>query len=282
MSIDAGIAALSVALVLLALSGFAGAWWLRGRAALQMRLECERLRAALHDKEQSLARTLVRCDELELELSGLHEKLGEDETRIEQLRDLVKVHVARRREFDEWASPIRACLGEAVGQTVRTLKERLTQQEFAIGRQERRVAEAEAQYRGKHGELEGMRRELTLKNYHIAALNERFIRVEERMHELTTHVATISAARAGGRVELGRIAAPATGRSTPVSPETERFAADTAESRDWMQVLDDWHRQLHDRLDRMDELQSQLRAGNGRSAGSRNASPGSAGDAGAA
>jgi len=282
MSIDSGLAALGAALALIALAGFAAAWWLRGRAAAQLRRECERLRDALEHKEQSLARTLARCDELQGELSGLHDKLGEDETRIGQLRDLVKVHVARRREFDEWANPIRACLGEAVGQTVRTLKERLTQQEFAISRQERRVVEAEAQYRGKHGEIEGMRRELTLKNYHIAALNERFIRVEERMHELTTQVSAISTSRSGGRVEGGRNAAPVTGRIMPVSPETERFAPDSAESRDWMQVLDDWHRQLHDRLDRMDELQSQLRVGGGRSAGGRNASAGSAGDAGAA
>ena len=277
MSIDSGFGMLLSLLVLCTGAGFALAWRLLGRALGRSRLQCDRLQAELADKEHALARTLARCDELQGEAAGLHEKLGEDETRIGQLRDLVKVHVARRREFDEWANPIRACLGEAVGQTVRTLKDRLTQQELAIRSQERRVAEAEAQYRGKHGELEGMRRELTLKNYHIAALNERFIRVEERMHELTSQVSQISAARAGSGAAAGRSVLPPADRITRVTPETERFAPDSAESRDWMQVLDDWHRQLHDRLDRMDSLQSQLR-GNGHGSAGRAAGRGSAGE----
>jgi chromosome segregation ATPase len=282
MNFESALAAFTVALIFVTASGFAVAWWLRGRSLEQLRWECDRLQAALERKEDSLARTLARCDELQGELGGLHDKLGHDETQIGQLRDLVKIHVARRREFDEWANPIRASLGDAVGHTMRTLKEQMTRQEFAIRRQERIVAEAEAQYRGKHDELEGMRRELTLKNYHIAALNERFIRVEERMHELTTQVAAIGASRPGARLEAELDAASPAHNVTPVSPETERFSLDKAESRDWMQVLDDWHRQLHDRLDRMDDLQSQLRASGARSPGSRNAGPGSAGDAGAA
>ena len=281
MSFESVLAAFTIALTFVTASGFALAWWLRGRALDQLRWEGDRLQAALERKEDLATRTLARCDDLQGELDALHDKLGHDETQIGQLRDLVKVHVARRREFDEWANPIRASLGEAVGHTMRTLKEQITRQEFAIRRQERIVAEAEAQYRGKHDELEGMRRELTLKNYHIAALNERFIRVEERMHELTTQVAAIGAARPGVQLEAGRDAAsPAP--IPPVSPETERFTLDKAESRDWMQVLDEWHRQLHNRLDRMDELQSQLRASGARSPGGRNARPGSAGDAGAA
>jgi chromosome segregation ATPase len=282
MSLESALAAFTVALIFVTASGFAVAWWLRGRSLEQLRWECDRLQAALERKEDSLTRTLARCDELEGELAGLHDKLGHEETQIGQLRDLVKVHVARRREFDEWANPIRTSLGDAVGHTMRTLKEQITRQEFAIRRQERVVAEAEAQYRGKHDELEGMRRELTLKNYHIAALNERFIRVEERMHELTTQVAAIGAARPGARLEAGHESPPVVATAPPVSPETERFTLDKAESRDWMQVLDDWHRQLHDRLDRMDELQSQLRASGARNGGGRNSGPGSAGDAGAA
>ena len=269
MTMDAGAGLL---LPLLALSGGAGfllAWRLLGRALARLRAQSERLQSALTDKEHALARTLARCDELEGELGGLHAKLGEDETRIGQLRDLVKVHVARRSEFEAWAGPIRASLGESVGHTLRVLKEQIAQQEFALNRQARRVATAEAQYRDKHGELEGMRRELTLKNYHIAALNERFIRVEERMHELTTQVAAIGSARAAARGSHERAAQAAPG-PLPV-PETERFTAENAEARDWMQVLDDWHRQLHDRRDRMDELQSPLRAGAERPSGARGA-----------
>lgn len=240
---------------------FAAGWWLRERSMRRLRSRCASLQSASEDQQARLARTLARCDELQGELGGLHTKLGQDETRIEQLRDLVKVHVSRRREFDEWAAPIRASLGEAVSHTLRTLKEQITQQEFTLQRQSRRVAEAEAQFQRSRDEVERMRRELTLKNYHIAALNERFIRVEERMQELTTQVAAIGAAAAS--VPIAPSAAtevvPAGGLSA--SPETERFALDKPGSRDWMEVLDDWHRQLHDRLDRMDRLQAQLRAG---------------------
>jgi TolA-binding protein len=244
------------ALVLL----FAAAWWLRGRSVHTLHSRCASLQSASEDSQARLARTLARCDELQGELSGLHAKLGEDETRIEQLRDLVKIHVARRREFDEWAAPIRASLGEAVSQTLRTLKEQITQQEFTLQRQNRRVNETEMQFQHSRDELERMRRELTLKNYHIAALNERFIRVEERMQELTTQVAAIGTA--GGAPAAAAPAADVVAAGeVSVSPETERFSLDKPGSRDWMEVLDDWHRQLHDRLDRMDRLQAQLRAG---------------------
>jgi len=229
----------------------AAAWWLRGRRVRELRGRCERLQSASADKEVQLVRTLERCDELEGELSGLHAKLGQEETRIGQLRDLVKVHVARRREFDEWANPIRATLGESVSQTLRSLKEQIAQQEFALQRQTRLVADADAQFKRSREELDRMRRELTLKNYHIAALNERFIRVEERMQELGTQVAAIGTAAGSGDAPL----------SQEVTPETARFSLEQGETRDWMQVLDDWHRQLHDRLDRMDRLQAQLRSG---------------------
>ena len=159
MTVDAGTIAAAAALVAVLAVGLA-CWW-RARTLLDLRVECERLRHALADKESALARTLARCDELQAELGALHEKLGQDETRIEQLRDLVKVHVARRREFDEWASPIRASLGEAIGHTLRALKEQVARQEFTLRRQERLVAEAEAHYRSKQEELEALRRELS-------------------------------------------------------------------------------------------------------------------------
>ena len=257
------------------------AWRMRGRALDGLRAECERLRAESARRESSLARTLERCDELQAQLDALTDKLGQDETRIEQLRDLVKVHVARRREFDEWANPIRASLGESFGHTLRALKEQVARQEFALSRQERIVADAETQYLGKRDELESMRRELTLKNYHIAALNERFIRVEERMQDLNAQVAAIGLAR-GPRTERDPATASTATSGLPISPETERFGLGKGESRDWMEVLDNWHRQLHERLDRLDELQAQLRTSGSRPGAARNPSAGRPGEAGAA
>jgi hypothetical protein len=68
----------------------------------------------------------------------------------------------------------------------------------------------------------------------------------------------------------------------PTSPETERFGLDKGESRDWMEVLDNWHRQLHERLDRLDELQAQLRTAGSRPGPTRNPQSGRTGEAGAA
>ena len=278
---DLALASMALAAALVAAFAFAAAWWSGQRRLRTLRAECERLRSAAAEKESSLARTLVRCDELQGELGALHDKLGHDETQIEQLRDLVKVHVASRREFDEWANPIRASLGDAFGHTLRTLKEQIARQEFALRRQERIVADAETQYLGKRDELERMRRELTLKNYHIAALNERFIRVEERMQDLTAQVASIGSARPP-RTERDPAAVPTATGALPLSPETERFGLDKGESRDWMEVLDNWHRQLHERLDRLDALQAQLRSSGSRPGASRTPSPGRPGEAGAA
>jgi hypothetical protein len=269
------------AAALVAAGAFAAAWWSRRQRLRALHQECERLRSVAAEQESLLGRTLVRCDELQGELGGLHDKLGHDETQIEQLRDLVKVHVARRREFDEWANPIRASLGDAFGHTLRTLKEQIARQEFALKRQERIVADAETQYLGKRDELERMRRELTLKNYHIAALNERFIRVEERMQDLTAQVASIGLAR-GPRTGRDPAAAATATSELPLSPETERFGLDKGESRDWMEVLDNWHRQLHERLDRLDELQAQLRTAGSRPGPTRNPQSGRTGEAGAA
>jgi hypothetical protein len=280
MTIDSASSALAIAIALLMAGACAAAWWSGERRLRAMREECDRLRSAAAQEESSLARALERCDELAAELGALHDKLGQDETKIEQLRDLVKVHVARRREFDEWANPIRESLGDAFGHTLRTLKEQIARQEFALRRQERIVADAEAQYLGKHDELERMRRELTLKNYHIAALNERFIRVEERMQDLTSQVAAIGLVRAP-LTDGTPTAASAAAAGLPASPETERFRLEKGESRDWMEVLDNWHRQLHERLDRLDELQGQLRTPGSRAGAPRNPSPGRPGEAGA-
>ncbi len=266
----AGFAAALVVLV--------AACWSHRRWRL-LREQYERLQADAAQKQTSLARMLERCDTLQNELGTLHDKLGRDETQIEQLRDLVKVHVARRREFDEWASPIRTSLGESFGHTLRALKEQIERQEFALQRQERIAANAEAQYLSKNGELERMHRELALKNYHIAALNERFIRVEERMHELGAQVAAMGLGRAA---KVGREpVAPATVNAVPLSPETERFSVDKGESREWMAVLDDWHRQLHERLDRLDELQAQLRTRTSHPGAPRDETPARRGAAGA-
>lgn len=278
---DPTLASIAFAAALIAAGAFAAAWWSRQRRLRALRQECERLRSVAAEKESSLARTLVRCDELQGSLGALHDKLGHDETQIGQLRDLVKVHVARRREFDEWANPIRASLGDAFGHTLRTLKEQIARQEFALRRQERIVTDAESQYLGKRDELERMRRELTLKNYHIAALNERFIRVEERMQDLSAQVASIGLAR-GPRTERDPAAATTATSGLPISPETERFGLDKGESRDWMEVLDNWHRQLHERLDRLDELQAQLRTGGSRPGAARTPQPGRTGEAGSA
>ena len=278
---DSAFAWTAFAAALIAAGAFAAAWRSQRQRLRALHQKCERLRGMAADQESLLGRTLVRCDELQGELGALHDKLGHDETQIEQLRDLVKVHVARRREFDEWANPIRASLGDAFGHTLRTLKEQIARQEFALRRQERIVADAETQYLGKRDELERMRRELTLKNYHIAALNERFIRVEERMQDLTAQVAAMGLTR-GPRTERDPAAAATTTSGLPISPETERFGLDKGESRDWMEVLDNWHRQLHERLDRLDELQAQLRTAGSRPGPARNPQSGRTGEAGAA
>jgi chromosome segregation ATPase len=277
MMVESAHTVIAIALVLVLGGLLSAAWRDRGRSLKAIRAERARLKAELAHKESSLARTLERCDELQADLDAVTEKLGQDETRIEQLRDLIKVHVARRREFDEWANPIRVSLGESFGHTLRALKEQVARQEFALSRQERIVADAEAQYRGKQDELERMRRELALKNYHIAALNERFIRVEERMQDLALQVSAIGL----GRAPAGASAARTATEGFPASPETERFTPETGESRDWMEVLDNWHRQLHERLDRMDELQARLRAGAPRTGGLHHPGSGRAGEAGA-
>jgi hypothetical protein len=213
---------------------------------------------------RSLVGLAAQQKEKRAALAALNESLKKSNAQLEQLRDLVKVHVARRREFDEWANPIRASLGEGIGKVLQALKERVARQEFSMQRQERVVAEAKDQYRGKRDELERLRRELTLKNYHIAALNERFIRIEERMQELNAELG-MEAAPPGSvsppptitGAEAPPAAAPAARPAE--SPETERFTLATDANKDWMGILEDWHRQLQQRFERLDQLQAQVR-----------------------
>jgi hypothetical protein len=244
---------------------FAWQWWVRGRAL-------KALRARLVDVEMSMAATnrilnrmVAGQKEKQTALSAANESLARTTAQLEQLRDLVKVHVARRREFDEWANPIRASLGDGVGKVMQELKDRVNRQEFSMQRQERVVAEAKDQYRAKRDELERLRRELTLKNYHIAALNERFIRIEERMQELTAELGVEAASPSFTSppptltgTELPASAAAAAARPAQ-SPETERFTLAADANKDWMGILEDWHRQLQERFERLDQLQAQVR-----------------------
>src|SRR5690606_27321939 len=107
----------------------------------------------------------------------------------------------------------------------------------------------------------------------------RFIRVEERMQDLITQVSALGLGRPAADATAG--AARTAPAGVPVSPDTERFVSDKGESRDWMEVLDNWHRQLHERLDRMDQLQAQRRTGGPHTGGLPNPGPGRGGEAGA-
>jgi DNA repair exonuclease SbcCD ATPase subunit len=125
------------------------------------------------------------------------------------------------------------------------------------------VAEAKDQYRAKRDELERLRRELTLKNYHIAALNERFIRIEERMQELTAELGVEAASPSftspPPTLTGTELPASAAAARPAQSPETERFTLAADANKDWMGILEDWHRQLQQRFERLDQLQAQVR-----------------------
>ena len=97
------------------------------------------------------------------------------------------------------------------------------------------------------------------------------------MQDLTAQVSALAPAPAQTAT-----AGVGTSAASGTPAETERFNPGKAESRDWMDVLDNWHRQLHDRLDRMDALQEQLRVG-GTRAKTRDPAPapGRPGEAGA-
>lgn len=269
-------------MALAAAGGFFYAWRNCGRRIAELDVECKHLQASLAAVKRSLVSMSVLGKAKVAEAKQLAEQLTAAEAKLEQLRDLVKMNVARRREFEEWANPIRSSLGEGIGKVMQTLKDQLARQEFAMRRQEHVVAEAQDQYRGKRDELERLRRELTLKNYHIAALNERFIRIEERMQELSMEIPgapsepfaspppTLSSS------EVMSASDGAQSRSTQ-SPETERFTLQGDVNKDWMGVLDDWHRQLQERFDRLEQLQARIRGAAPNAAPeSRGAAPGSA------
>jgi len=262
MTIDA-VLVLAACVAMLAIGiGYVCGWHRRGREVTALESDCARLVAEAKTRQAELAASVERMTATVSELQAVEARATRSEVQIEQLRDLVKVHVARRREFEEWANPIRASLGEGIGQVLQKLKDEIARQEFTMRRQERIVAEAQDQYRGKRDELEQMRRELTLKNYHIAALNERFIRIEERMQDLAVQVAGLgglppAVAQGGAAAVEPAISARVSGPSA--SPETERFSLEAGGSKDWMNVLDDWHRQLHERFDRLEQLQARLR-----------------------
>lgn len=240
------------------LLGIAIAVWSRRPVIQRLEGECRALQAQLDGSAHALGVANAEKQQLEEELVTVRRELQAGVSRNEQLRDVVKIHVARRREFDEWAGPIKSSLGEAVGQALRTLKDQLARQESVLQRQERLVAEAQDQYRAKRDEIERMRRELSIKNYHIAALNERFIRIEERIGDLSAHV--------GGRhAPAGRSAVPAADDAVSagdVPQATDRQAPLALKEKapeDWTDLLDEWHRRLDRRFGQLDDLQAGLR-----------------------
>lgn len=237
--------------------GIAIAVW--SRRPIIRRLEGQRraLQAQLDHNAHALAVTVDAKQVLEQELVDVRRELADGLNRNEQLRDIVKVHVARRREFDEWAGPIKSSLGEGVGHALRTLKDQLARQESVLQRQERLVAGTQDQYRAKRDEIERMRRELSIKNYHIAALNERLIRIEERIGDLSTQVSGMPVS-AGSRSN----AAAAAMDSANVPQPTERQLPPKMPEmppEEWTRLLDDWHKRLDQRFGELDALQAGLR-----------------------
>lgn len=242
----------SIAALLL---GVAMAIWTRRPIIQRLEGQTRALQAQLDGMAHELSVAKEEKQVLEQELVDVRRELASGMSRTEQLRDLVKVHVARRREFDEWAGPIKASLGEAVGQALRTLKDQLIRQESVLQRQEKLVAETQDQYRAKKDEIERMRRELSIKNYHIAALNERFIRIEERISDLN---AQSSLGYAGAvRVESAPGASVPSGTAQPTAPQMPLSMVEKP-AEDWTQLLDEWHKRLDRRFGQLDALQSNL------------------------
>jgi len=118
------------------------AWHRRGVVA-RLQAQCRQVQTQLDTREQELRVALAQSQRLEADLASLQDDLAQRASRIDQLRDLIKVHVARRRELDEWTLPIKASLGDALGQTLRSLDERLLRQESALQRQDRLVTETQ-------------------------------------------------------------------------------------------------------------------------------------------
>ncbi len=237
------------------LLGIAMAIWTRRPIIERLEGQSRALQAQVDGVRHQLSATQQEKQVLEQELVDVRRELASGTSRTEQLRDLVKIHVARRREFEEWAGPIKASLGGAVGQALRTLKDQLVRQESVLQRQEKLVAETQDQYRAKKDEIERMRRELSIKNYHIAALNERFIRIEERIGELG--VPTFGSSNASSRhdADLGEAASP--GSAQPTAPQLPLDMVEKP-AEDWPQLLDEWHKRLDRRFGQLDALQENL------------------------
>jgi len=239
--------------------GVAIAVWSRRAVSQRSEDHCRALQAQLDNDASARAAAVDAKLGLEQELSQVRQELTDAKNRIEQLRDLVKVHVARRREFDEWAGPIKASLGEAVGQALRTLKDQLARQESVLQRQERLVTDTQDQYRAKRDEIERMRQELSIKNYHIAALNQRFIRIEQRIGDLNSQLG-----------EMPLQPQPATRADTVIQPTypdagpqpTDRQLPVEMQERsteEWTKLMDEWHKRLDRSFGEIAVLQAGLR-----------------------
>jgi len=105
-----------------------------------------------------------------------------------------------------------------------------------------------------------MRRELALKNYHIAALNERFIRIEERIQTLGSQMADLRAPTLEmSDAEPGSRRMPGDVDPQVIVPQIPLHTLDAA-SENWSKTLDEWHQRLDGRFDQLDELHSRVRA----------------------
>lgn len=245
--------------------GITLAVWSRRTAIRRSEEHCRALQAQLDNDARARAAAVDQKIAVEQELVQAYQELAEATKRIEQLRDLVKVHVARRREFDEWAGPIKASLGEAVGQALRTLKDQLARQESVLQRQERLVADTQDQYRAKRDEIERMRQELAIKNYHIAALNARFIRIEQRIGDLSAHVGGTppSAPQPQPQPPTGTGAVAAMTYADAVPQPTDRQLPVEMQERsaeEWTRLMDEWHKRLDRSFGEIAVLQAGLRS----------------------
>jgi len=258
MTFDATPTLMLVASFLVFLAALMLVWYRRGAVA-QLQAQCRQVQTQLDTREEALSAALAERQRLEAHLESLQGELSQGASRIDQLRDLIKMHVARRRELDEWALPIKAALGDALGQSLSTFKEQLVRQESALQRQERLMVETQEQYRARRDEIERMRRELALKNYHIAALNERFIRIEERILTLGSQIADV-AMPAGGLSDAiaGLRRPPGSVDPRATAPQIPLQTLDSA-SENWSRTLDEWHQRLDRRFDQLDELKSRMR-----------------------
>ena len=133
---------LIVGIAIAAGTGFAWAWWRRGKALTEFNARCTHLEMSLAAAKRSLVQLSMQGKDKEIAMAALKEGLTRNAAQTEQLRDLVKVHVARRREFEEWANPIRASLGDALGKVMQELKDRVATITHTGGAGEHRVTSA--------------------------------------------------------------------------------------------------------------------------------------------